>query len=38
MSTGRLAESGEGLKSSLAAGNLWSKKSWSIAAVKGLRN
>jgi len=36
MSTRRLAESVEGLNSSLAAGNLWPKKGWSIAAVKGL--
>ena len=39
MSARRLAESVEGLNSSLAlaAGNLWPKKGRSIAAVKGLR-
>jgi len=38
MSTRRLAESIEGLNSSLAlaVGDLWPKKDWPIAAVKGL--
>jgi len=38
MSTRRLAESVEGLNSSLAlvAGELWPKKGWPIAVVKGL--
>jgi len=38
MSTRRLAESVEGLNSSLAlaADDLWPKKGWPIAAVKGL--
>jgi len=38
MSTGRLAESVEGLNSSLAlaAGDLWPKKGRPIAVVKGL--
>jgi len=40
MSTRRLAESVEGLNSSLAlvAGNLWPEKGRSIAAVKGLNH
>jgi len=38
MLTRRLAESVEGLNSSLVlvAGNLWPKKGWPIAVVKGL--
>jgi len=36
MSTRRLAESVEGLNSSLAAGDLWPKKGRPIAAVQGL--
>jgi len=38
MSTRRLAESMEGLNSSLAlaAGDLWSKMGWPMAVVKGL--
>jgi len=36
ISTRRLAESVEGLNSSLAAGDFWPKKGWLIAAVKGL--
>ena len=40
MSTRRLAESVEGLNSSLAlaAGNLWPKKGRTIVVVKGLNN
>ena len=36
MSTRRLAESVEGLNSSLAAGDLWPKKGRPIVAVQGL--
>jgi len=39
ISTRRLAESVEGLNSSLTltTGDLWPKKGWSIAVVKGLK-
>jgi len=38
ISNRRLAESVEGLNSSLAAGDFWPKKGWPIAAVKGLKH
>jgi len=37
VSTRRLAESVEGLNSSLVTGDLWPKKGWPIAVVKGLK-